>query len=122
MEIFMSIHNVVKADEQVISRDVKNASNDNLGKIKEIMLDKLSGKVAYLVLESGTFLGMGGKLFAIPWNSVKYQDNDDCFILNVDKEKLKNAPGFDKDHWPDMADREYGASVFTYYGTKPYWE
>lgn len=113
---------LVKANKNVISKDVKNAANEDLGKITELMLDKLSGTVAYAVLESGTFLGMGGKLFAIPWNSLKYNANDDCFILGIDKERLKKAPGFDKDHWPDASDKQYISTVATYYGTKPYWE
>lgn len=112
---------IIKA-QNVIDKDVKNPANDDLGKIKEIMLDKQTGRVAYVVLESGTFLGMGGKLFALPWNVLKYDANNDIYILNVDKEKLKNAPGFPKNHWPDMADRQFGTSVSTFYGTKPYWE
>ncbi len=61
--------NVVKAHNEVIGVDVKNAANEDLGEIQEVMLDKLTGRVAYVVLESGTFLGMGGKLFALPWRT-----------------------------------------------------
>lgn len=75
------------------------------------MIDLESGRVAYAVLSFGGFLGMGDKLFAIPWSS----------LANVDKELLKAAPGFDKDHWPNMADHTWGAKVYTYYGAKPYW-
>jgi len=114
--------NVVKAKEEVIGVTVKNPADENLGEICEIMLDKESGRTAYAVLDSGSFLGMGGKLFALPWNSISYDPNKECFILNVDKEKLKNAPGFDKDHWPDMADRTWGESISQYYGAKSYWE
>ncbi|CAN5269051.1 hypothetical protein BH10PSE19_BH10PSE19_18850 [soil metagenome] len=113
--------NVVKTAE-VIKVDVKNPAKENLGNIEEIMLDKLSGRVAYVVLASGGFLGMGEKYFALPWHSLHFDINENCFILNVDKEKIKNAPGFDKDNWPDMADRQWGQKVFDYYGTKPYWE
>jgi sporulation protein YlmC with PRC-barrel domain len=116
-----STHTVVKT-ENVIGRDVTNTAEENLGEIKEVMLDKQTGRVAYVVLESGTFLGMGGKLFALPWNSIKYNAESNSFILNIDKEKLKKAPGFDKDHWPDMADRQFGTTISNYYGTRPYWE
>lgn len=118
----MATHHLVKAKDQVIGKEVKNSADEDLGKVLEIMIDKVSGRVAYVVLESGAFLGMGGKLFAIPWNSIKYNAEDNSFILNMDKERFKTAPGFDKDHWPDMAEREYGTTVSTYYGTKPYWE
>ncbi len=118
----MSIHNVVKISEDVVGKDVKNLAEDNLGQIKEVMLDKVSGRVAYVVLESGTFLGMGGKLFAIPWNSINYDKTGECFILNVDKEKIKTAPGFNKENWPDMSDRSWGQTVFDFYGLSPYWQ
>jgi hypothetical protein len=115
-------HEVVRASQDVKGKTVKNLSDETLGKLIEVMIDKISGKVAYVVLESGSFLGMGGKLFALPWNSIDYDPNNECFILDVDKERLKNAPGFDKDNWPNMADKQWGASVSDYYGTKNYWE
>jgi len=118
----MATSNVVKANDQIVGVDVKNNANEDLGEIKEIMLDKSTGQVAYLVLDSGSFLGMGGKLFALPWHSIHFDKEEKCFILNIDKDRLKNAPGFDKDHWPDMADRTWGKSVSTYYNTKGYWE
>ena len=114
--------NVVRAKDEVIGVYVKNPQEEDLGKICEIMLDKVSGRVAYAVLESGTFLGMGGKLFALPWNSLNYDPNKECFIVNIDSQKLKNAEGFDKNHWPDMADRSWGEHLSNYYGTKNYWE
>lgn len=124
MEKFIMAHipGMVKAKEEVIGRTVKNIQDDNLGEIKELVLDKISGVVAYAVLESGSFLGLGGKLFAIPWNSLEYDRSNECFRLNIDKERIKNAPGFDKDHWPDMSNKTWGKSVFEYYGTKAYWE
>ena len=114
--------NVVKAQEQVIDRDVKNNSDESLGIVKEIMLDKTMGRVAYLVLESGAFLWLGGKLFSIPWSAIKYNNSDDCFILDVSKDKLEKAPGFDKNNWPDMTDKQFGSTVAKYYDTTPYWE
>ncbi len=114
--------NVVRAKDEVIGVSVINLADEDLGEICEIMLDKVSGKTAYAVLCSGSFLGLGGKLFAIPWNAISYDSNKECFVLNVDKDKLKNAPGFDKDNWPDMADRTWDKSIAQYYGTKSYWE
>jgi hypothetical protein len=113
---------VVKAKDEIIDVEVKNPADESLGKICEVMLDKVGGKVAYVVLESGSFLGIGGKLFALPWHSISYDPSKECFILNVDKEKLKSAPGFDKNNWPDMADRAWGTSISQYYGAKSYWE
>jgi hypothetical protein len=106
----------------VIGVNVKNPALEDLGQVEEIMLDKREGTVRYVVLSFGGFLGMGDKLFAIPWNAFHFDPAEDCFILNVDKEKLKNAPGFDKDHWPNTTDRLWEESIFKFYGTKPYWK
>lgn len=101
---------------------VKNPAGDDLGKIEEIMLDLSSGRVAYAVLSFGGFLGIGNKLFAIPWQALSVDEDAKEFILDIDKQRLENAPGFDKDNWPDMADREFGTKVYSYYGYKPYWD
>ena len=101
---------------------VRNSAGEDLGKIEEIMLDVPTGRVAYAVLSFGGFLGMGNKLFAIPWEALTLNEADHEFILNIDKQRLENAPGFDKDNWPDMADRKFGSEVFDYYGYTPYWE
>jgi hypothetical protein len=106
---------IVKATS-IINVTVKNAQKETLGKVEDIMLDKLSGEARYVVLSFGGFLGMGDKLFALPWKAISYSPEDSCFICNIDKEKLKNAQGFDKDNWPDMADQQWVQSLRDYYG------
>lgn len=101
---------------------VQNSAGEDLGKVNEIMIDIPSGKVAYAVLSFGGFLGMGNKLFALPWSALKLDEGKKCFVLDVDKKKLENAPGFDKDNWPDMADTTWRNEIFSYYGARPYWE
>lgn len=100
--------------------EVYNRQNEDLGDIKEIMLDMHSGKVGYAVLSFGGFLGMGEKLFAVPWNALKLDTENKRFVLDVAKDKLKDAPGFDHDDWPDMADQTWAKEIHSYYGTKPY--
>jgi len=102
--------------------DVVNGKGEDLGDIKEIMIDVPSGRVAYAVLSSGGLLGMGDKLFAIPWSALTLDAERKCFILDVDAERLKAAPGFDKDHWPSMADSSWASEVHAYYGQRNYWE
>lgn len=102
--------------------DVINTKGENLGEIKEIMIDVPSGRVAYAVLSSGGLLGIGDKLFAIPWSALTLDLSRECFVLDVDAEKLKNAPGFDKDHWPSMADTTWANEVHAYYGQTRYWQ
>lgn len=106
--------------DTLIGNDVYNLQGDDLGDIKEIMLDVPSGNIEYAVLSFGSFLGMGEKLFAVPWGALKLDTENKRFILNVDKERLKNAPGFDKDAWPDLADKTLANDLHSYYGTKPY--
>jgi sporulation protein YlmC with PRC-barrel domain len=112
----------VMAADTLEGDDVVNAQGENLGDIKSIMIDVPSGRVAYAVLSSGGFLGIGDKLFAIPWSALTLDADNKCFILNIDKERLKNAPGFDKDHWPSMADQRWATEIHSYYQRRPYWE
>lgn len=100
----------------LIGEDVVNAQNENLGDIKEIMLDVSTGKIAYAVLSFGGVFGIGEKLFAVPWGSLKLDVENKSFVLNVSKEQLKNAPGFDKDDWPDMNDATWVGKVNSFYG------
>lgn len=102
--------------------DVVNANGENLGDIKDIMLDVESGRIAYAVLSVGGVMGMGEKLFAIPWSAFKIDADNKQLILNVDKDKLSNAPGFDKDNWPHMADMQWASGIHSYYGEQPYWK
>jgi sporulation protein YlmC with PRC-barrel domain len=101
---------------------VRNEAGDDLGKIDEIMIDIPTGRVAYAVLSFGGFLRMGNKLFAVPWSVLRVDEDNKQFIMPVDKKVLENAPGFDKDNWPDMADTTWGTQIHRYYGAKPYWE
>jgi sporulation protein YlmC with PRC-barrel domain len=101
---------------------VRNSAGEDLGKVDEIMIDIPTGRVAYAVLSFGGFLRMGNKLFAVPWNAMRVDEDQKCFVLDVDKQTLETAPGFDKDNWPDMADKTWGSDVYRHYGVKPYWE
>jgi len=100
--------------------DVYNKQDEDLGDIIEIMIDVPTGRVAYAVLSFGGFLGMGDKLFAVPWSALVLDTVNKRFTLDVSKERLKDAPGFDKDAWPDMADPTWIKGVHDYYGVAPY--
>lgn len=103
--------------DTLIGDSVVNGQEENLGDIKEIMLDMRSGQVAYAVLAFGGFLGMGEKLFAVPWQALHLDTANKRFVLNVDKERLRNAPGFDTDRWPDMSDAGWANQIHSFYGT-----
>ena len=99
--------------------DVYNQQDEDLGEVKEIMLDMRSGKVAYAVLSFGGILGLGGKLFAVPWAALILDTVNKRFVLKVEKETLQDAPGFDKNNWPDMADGAWTKKIHSYYGIEP---
>jgi sporulation protein YlmC with PRC-barrel domain len=105
--------------DTLIGDSVVNATDDDLGDIKEIMLDMQTGQVAYAVLSFGGFLGMGDKLFAVPWQALHLDTVNKRFVLDIDKQRLQNAPGFDKDAWPDMADAQWAQHIHSFYGTDP---
>lgn len=101
--------------------DVKSPSGESLGDIKELMVDLSSGKVAYAVISFGGLLGIGNKLFAVPLAALKQDAGNKCFVMDATKERLENAHGFDKDNWPDFADRTWQTEVHKHYDTQPYW-
>lgn len=103
--------------DTLIGDDVYNHDDEQLGDIKEIMLDMRSGRIAYAVLSFGGVLGLGEKLFAVPWEKLALDTVNKRFLLDVDKEQLKSAPGFDKDNWPDMASEAWNDQMNQFYGT-----
>ena len=111
----------VKASH-IIGKDVVNPEGDSLGDIKEVMVDPNTGRIAYAVVSFGGFLGLGEKLFAVPYTALDYDHQDNEYVLDVPKEELKNAPGFDPQHWPSMADERWNREVYNYYKRTPYWE
>jgi hypothetical protein len=113
----------VQRASRLIDADVENAQEEDLGEIEDLVLDPQDGRIAYAVLSFGGFLGLGEQYFAVPWAALTAKTgDDDTLILPVAKEKLQNAPGFDKNNWPDMANRQWGEKIYAYYGIQPYWE
>ena len=106
----------------IIGDPVVNEYGEDLGKIEELMIDLDGGRVAYAVLSFGGLFGIGDKLFAVPLEAMQVDPENHRFVLDVDRERLEQAPGFDKDDWPDAADLDYRRAVFVYYGHDPYWE
>lgn len=91
----------------LIGEKVINGAGERIGEVNNIMIDVNEGKIQYLVIECGGFLGIGEKFFAIPYAALSIDTGEHAFVLDQDKETLENAPGFDKDHWPDTNDHSY---------------
>jgi sporulation protein YlmC with PRC-barrel domain len=113
-------HTQFLSSTTLLGDHIRNTRGEELGKLEEIMLDLDTGQIAYAVLSFGGFLGLGDKLFAIPWQALTVDTENKEIVLAVSKEKLENAPGFDKDDWPESLDRNWVAEVYNYYGYQPY--
>jgi hypothetical protein len=100
---------------------VVNLEGHDIGRIEELMIDVVSGRVAYAVLSFGGILGVGGKLFALPWSTLTIDEAKKRFVVNVDKQTLEAMQGFDKEHWPDLGDLDYAQGVYRQWGATPYW-
>ncbi len=106
----------------VTKKDVTNDAGEDLGKMEDLMVNIRNGTVLYAVVSFGGFLGIGTKLFAIPLQAFRYSEDSDKFILNVTKDQLDNAPGFDKDNWPTRAEESFLNNVYSHYGYEPGWQ
>lgn len=111
----------------IIGTEVVDTKGEVLGDIKEIVIDPRSGRVAYAVVAFGGFLGFGEKLFAIPFSALDYKVTtsdlvQSQYLLNISRERLQAAPGFDSDHWPLMSDEKWHRDLHSYYDCPPYWE
>lgn len=107
---------------QLIGCEITNSKNESLGEIQDIVLDNENRKIAYAVVGFGGFLGMGEKYFAMPWRLIQIDqrstDDRPRATLGLDHATLKDAPGFDKSKWPDMANSVWAEQVDTYYRSR----
>ncbi|MEX2121616.1 MAG: PRC-barrel domain-containing protein [Pirellulales bacterium] len=115
-----SAYPLVHRASKVVDMEARSGDGEQLGKIDDLVVDTKSGKLRYAALSFGGFLGVGDKLFAIPWEAFKigYDPDDDKYyltVLDLTEEQLKNAPGFDKDRWPDFADPQWSVDIDEYY-------
>lgn len=110
---------LLRRASQVEGIEVKNEADQKIGKVEDLVIDVDSGHVRYVALSFGGFLGVGDKLFAVPWDAVMFQhdakDKQDCLIFDVSKDTLSKAQGFDKDHWPNFADPQWNAENRRHY-------
>lgn len=105
----------VLSASSITSDDVRNHSGDDLGSVKDLMIELETGKVRYAVVSFGGLLGIGNKLLAIPFSAFSVDPEQQCFILDADRSKLENAPGFDPDSWPDFGDPSLTEPIDRFY-------
>jgi len=117
----MNNHTRALSASSLNGTNVVNPMGENLGHVEDLMIDLNTGRILYTVLSFGGILGIGNKLFAVPFEAFGIDQDNEDFILDVDQERLKNAPGFDKNDWPATDDADFNAEVYRYYNIEPYW-
>ena len=108
--------------EKIIGSKVINVKGETLGKIENLVVDIDTGRIVYAVLESGGFLGIGDKLFPVPWESLAALPSEGIFFLNQSKEQMEKAPAFDKNNLPNMGDMQWGEGILKHYGARSGYE
>jgi len=109
------------ASDRVEGTPVRRAGGEKIGTIARLMIDKLSGNVAYAVLSFGGFLGMGQKHAPIPWARLSYDRTLGAYRLDLTDEELKQAPAVAADQEFDWGDRSREVEIHNYYRVPPYW-
>lgn len=94
---------------------IRNTKSEDLGTIEDLMINTADGYVEYAVVSFGGFLGIGDKYFAVPIQAFTVDTVNEELILNESKERLKTAPGFDKENWPKEADSRWSQEVRSFY-------
>lgn len=109
------------ASDKVEGTEVRNPDGEYLGTIDRVMIDKISGKVAYAVMSFGGFLGIGDRHHALPWSVLTYDTRLNSYVVALTKEQLEGAPTFDRSEDVDWEDRVWGQRLHDYYRAQPYW-
>ncbi len=101
---------------QLIGKEVRNPQGEKLGEINDLIIDVNNELIHYAILSFGGIMGLGDKLFAYPLNVFRHAVERDELVLDVDKERLRRAPGFERNRWPDWSTPEYGSTVDRHFG------
>jgi len=107
--------------DKVEGTPVYRSNGERIGQIERIMIDKISGKVAYAVMSFGGFMGIGEDYYPLPWSLLTYNPGFEGYEVNVSEQQLKGAPKYSKHESWDWADKARGQKVYDYYGVGPYW-
>lgn len=103
------------SSDKVEGTQVYSADGEKIGSIDHLMIGKRSGRVEYAVMSFGGFLGMGESYHPLPWDTLDYDTDKDGYVVDIDKNRLKEAPSYTRDAAPDY-NRGYGENVYAYYG------
>jgi hypothetical protein len=114
---FIRAQSGIVDSSKIVGCKVENAQGENLGKIESLMLDLQGGRIAYAVLSFGGFLGMGQSYHPLPWKALTYDTGKGGYVVDLDKDRLQNAPSYAASETPDWSDPSYGRRIDDYYGS-----
>jgi PRC-barrel domain protein len=112
----------VRLGSHLLGSTVKNPQGQALGSIKDLVISPEDNRVLYAVLSFGGVLGLGEKAVALPLSVLKPAVEAKTFVVEMDPDRLRTAPEFNHDNWPQMTDPQWMTSVYTFYGVKPSWQ
>jgi hypothetical protein len=107
--------------DKVEGTPVYRSNGERVGQIERVMIDKLSGKVAYAVMSFGGFMGIGEDYYPLPWSLLTYNPALEGYEVNIGEQQLKDAPKYSKHESWDWSDRARGEKVYDYYNVAPFW-
>jgi hypothetical protein len=108
------------SSDKVVGTPVYNRQGEHLGSVYNLMIDKISGQVAYAVMSFGGFLGIGERYHPLPWRVLKYDTRQGGYVVDLDRRRLEEAPSYTPSNLPNWSDRTYGHRIDDYYGVPPY--
>jgi hypothetical protein len=109
------------SSDKVEGTAVYNGQDRKLGSVRNFMVDKISGQVAYAIMSFGGFLGIGEKYHPLPWRVLTYDERLGGYVVDLDRDRLEGAPAYESSYDPNWADRSYGNRIDDYYGVPTYW-
>jgi sporulation protein YlmC with PRC-barrel domain len=107
--------------DRVEGTTVYDKNGNNIGSVRRLMIDKMSGRVAYVVIAFNTFLGLGGEEYTLPWSKLTYDPSLEGFRTDVTAERVRGAPAFYRDRDYDWTDRARERELHDYWGATTYW-
>jgi hypothetical protein len=108
--------------DRVEGTTVYDSQGNNIGSIKRLMIEKLSGHVAYAIMSFGGFLGMGSEEHSIPWNKLTYDTSLGGYRTDLTEDQVRGAPAFSRDRNWDWSDRTREQQLHDYYRAPYYWD
>src|SRR5262249_48937051 len=112
----------LRLGSHLLGSTVKNPQGKDLGSIKDLVINPEDNRVVYAVLSFGGVFGLGEKSVAMPLSALKPAAEAKTFVLEMDPERLRTAPEYNQDNWPQMTDPQWITSVYMFYGVQPYWQ